>query len=164
MSVETNTPKSPEAAPQQPQQQPVVVQQIVTQRSLNGLGGWLAFWMVVFSFVALSYLISFFGVIESNAGTALGVTSLIFMPVMSIGLIASVVLIAMRKRLARIVTVSTLALIAVFGIINISIAASQAVYSSFAANAGGIVAIIIMLGLIALYFMLSERVKQTLIK
>lgn len=63
-------PEAPAAQPQfAPQQQQV--QYIVSERSLEGVGGWLIFWIIVFILGGIGYIMVFFTGIEAGSTEAL---------------------------------------------------------------------------------------------
>ena len=177
-------PMQPQPMMQQPQQyaqQPV--QYIMMEQSVKGVGGWLIFWLILFGLAALSYIIAFFTSMLTLS-TAIGVVALIFTPLLAGGYIASVVMIAMEKKIGKLLTWITLGVSAIYTTINmivsyitVSNVAQQYDYSyrygtSYASDGvaqalpvliGMIVATIVAHGLVALYFVLSKRVKETLV-
>lgn len=174
------TPPAP--APEQPAQaqpQPMVQQQyVVMQQSLKGVGGWLIFWLIVFSIAAVSYIYAFFTslVIPSGFGVdGIKVVTLLFTPFLAVGYLATVVMISMQKKLGKLLAFGTLGLSALYTTISSIItyvSATNAVssYSSYDSTSttlpiliGGILVSLVIHGLIALYFILSRRVKETLV-
>lgn len=161
--TQVQSPASPEQAPQ-----PQVIQQYVVQeKSLKGLGGALIFWMIVFTLYVIGSISLFTNALAGSADdTAVKVVTLLFTPFLAVAFTAAVVLIALQKKLAVMVTFIALGLAAVYGTIN-SIAtftssnsdSDEAVPSLIA----GILISYLVLGLVALYFVVSKRVKQTLI-
>jgi hypothetical protein len=160
----TPTPEAPRAqAPAQPAQAPQI-QYIVTERSLDGIGGWLIFWIIVFSLTGVGFIIAFFAAISSGFTSGTDINAAIFTPFLAIGYIGSVVLIALRKKLARLTSVGTLALNGLFGAVGTIIAATTAAYAPpLAVTVGGVLASLVIAGLISLYFLLAKRVTQTLV-
>jgi hypothetical protein len=153
-------------APQQPgvpYQQPVQVQYVVSQQSLEGLGGWLMFWVVIFSLTGIGYITTFFGSIQ-HGGTAAATLALIFTPLLAGLYIASVVLIALRKKLGKWFSIGTLGVSALYITIGVIIAVSQSGTSEMAVVAGTILVNIVLHGLFALYFIVSKRVQLTLVR
>jgi hypothetical protein len=171
-----NKPNQPEnkapiqgAAPMQawPEQtpSPVKIQYVVAQKSLNGIGGWLIFWLVVFSIGGIGEIMSFFTMIANGATSATDVLFIIFAPIIAVGYIGSVVLIAMRKKLAKLTSIAAISVMSLYSILNVIITTSQN-YSdgqNITTTIGGIIGSLIMTGLLILYFMTSKRVRQTLV-
>ena len=153
-------------APQQPgvpYQPPVQVQYVVSQQSLEGLGGWLMFWVVVFSLSGIGYITTFFNSIQYG-GTAAATLALIFTPILAGLYIGSVVLIALRKKLGKWLSIGTLAISALYITIGIIVAVSEASRVEIAAVVGSILVNIVLHGLFALYFIVSKRVNLTLVR
>ena len=151
----------PEQAPQM--QQPTTpdtqsfqdtpkVQYVVAQKSLEGIGGWLAFFLVIFGLNAIYYLAQTF---QTPAGvhTFTG-------PILFAAYLASTVLIAMRKKTALWAVYATLALSFIVGIINIVTDKNAPEASELI---GGILVSLVAHGLLGLYFYVSKRVKATLV-
>lgn len=174
-------PQQPAAMPpaMQPMQQQNV-QYVVMQKSLEGIGGWLIFWLILFSLFAIGSVTMFFSAMVANdMSTAAKVVMLIFTPALAVGFIASIVYIAMQKKLAKLITLISLGIYALYGTIGLIVnyvapaqKASSSYYSSTSTSSdltfpGLIAAIlvnILIFGLISLYFLLSKRVKATLVK
>lgn len=156
--------------------------------NLNGVKGWLAFFMVMFFIWGGVNVLLFFAYIATLLG---GVTSA---PVIT-GAIGSVVVgaleittgvcIAMRKRLGRQMAYITTLAMAVMSIItnlvtmftflgstDVSYSSSYVSYSFISTSdsmtislyVGSIIISLVECGLIALYFYKSQRVKETLIE
>lgn len=175
-------PVPPQQAPMQPAMQPMQqqnVQYVVMQRSLEGIGGWLIFWLILFSLFAIGSISMFFGaMVSSEMSTPAKVVTLIFSPLLAIGSTASVVYIAMQKKLAVLITLISLGIYAIYGVTNLIVGfVSPNITSSYYSDPdsttlqltvpGLIAAILVNLlifGLISLYFILSKRVKATLVK
>lgn len=166
--MENNNDKAPSAAKpttheaQAPQPQ---VQYIVTEQSLEGLGGWLIFWMVVFAIAGLGYIVAFFAIFETAdyANVATTVTNAIFFPLLAVGYITSVVLMALRKKLARLVSIITLGVAGVASSVTVIVQSSTSYFApSIAATVGLVLTALVGSGLIILYFVLSKRVQKTL--
>lgn len=166
----SNTP----AAPAQPQQQPTQewqqtppenakVQYVVAQKSLDGIGGWLAFWLVIFALNGVGYITMFFNDLTGGLQNASQVVSVIFSPVLAVAYLASVALIALRKKLGIWVSMATIGVATVNSIVNTIVAASSD-SSAIGPYVGLVVAQIVVGGLLALYFYQSKRVKATLVK
>lgn len=169
-----NTQNQPEPqVTQQPEQvqppQPQVVQQYVVQeKSLQGIGGALVFWMIVFALYAVGSITMFTNALVSSADdTATKVVTLLFTPFLATAFIAAVIMIALQKKVAVLVTFAALGLAAVYGTIN-SITTfaggNQDSNEAIPTLVAGILISYIVLGLVALYFIVSKRVKQTLVK
>jgi hypothetical protein len=161
-SVETN----PVAPPvQQWSAQPPAqaqVQYVVAKKSLDGVGGWLMFWLVVFALCGLAYIATFFSVIGQSTFDAKSVLSLVFSVVLAVGFIASVVFIALRKKLGKLISVATIGVATLYAIINTIIISAQS-SKSVSSVVGGLVIGAVIGGLAVLYFFVSKRVKETLI-
>lgn len=176
-------PQQPVAV-QQPMQQ---VQYVVMQQSLKGVGGWLIFWLICFGLAAIAYIWAFFAAML-NLSAAISVVMLIFSPILAVWYIASIVLISMQKRIGKIITWVTLGVSAISSVVTTIVSyvtVSDAVrsydryasyydsystysYSSAAEKAlplviATIIVSIVAHALIALYFFLSKRVKETLV-
>lgn len=185
--VQPVAPVPPQAYAQAPQpvgMPPQPTQYIVMQQSLKGVGGWLIFWLICFGFAAIGYIYSFFASML-NLSSAPAIVSLIFAPLLAAGYITSIVLIAMQKRLGRLLTWITLGVSAVFSVVNTIVAyvtVSSAArsfdtyyssYSSYSTSSvvekslplviATILVSLVVHALIALYFILSKRVKETLV-
>lgn len=183
--ADTKKPEVPAAAAQPTPldlgAQPPQLQYVVMQQSLQGVGGWLIFFMICFGFAALSYIMLFF-MLMPNISTAPSVIGLIFSPILAAGYIASIVTIAMQKRLGKLLTWTTLAISALYGTANAiatyamvgdaaarldsymqATVASQTTQKSLPLLVGSIIAMLTVHGLVALYFMLAKRVKETLV-
>ena len=151
------------AQPQQP------MQYVMMQQSLKGVGGWLMFFIVWFGLVALGQIAMFF-VSMMDLSLPSNVVSMIFTPILAGGYIASLVLLSMEKRIAKILSWITIGVSAVYSIVNmIVLFAAGGVDST-----GERVTVFTLLSfitlsvavhsLMALYFVLSKRVKETLVK
>lgn len=151
------------AQPQQP------MQYVMMQQSLKGVGGWLMFFIIWFGIVALSDIAMFF-IAMMNLSLPSNVVSMIFTPILAGGYIASLVLLSMEKRIAKILSWITIGVSAVYSIVNmIVLFAAGGVDST-----GERVTVFTLLSfitlsvavhsLMALYFVLSKRVKETLVK
>lgn len=130
------------------------VQYVVMQKSLEGLGGWLAFFLVIFALSAIGYFSSTF---SSDFG--LGSVLNLFL---AVGYLVSVVMIALRKRSALWAVYTTLTLSFLSAVVNVTILAEKK--GEAGEIAGVIVSTLIFHGLLALYFYVSKRVKATLVK
>jgi hypothetical protein len=168
--------------------QPAQIQYVVAQQSLDGIAGMLVFWIVVFSLTAITMASTFFAYAfnpELNS-TGSGIVTIIFAPLIAAACLYAVFLIASRKKLAIKVSIAAIGIMVLQSIIStivISATAStiiddlsressmptetliQATQSSLVGTAiGAIVATLVYGGLVALYFLTSKRVKQTLVK
>ena len=182
-----------ETVQQQPQAQTPAgqqnVQYVVQEKSLKGVGGWLIFFMICFGFAAVYGLIGFFvslaAVVEGSASAPL-IVNLIFTPLIAAASVLAIVYTAMQRKLGKLVSMGAYALGAVYSTILIpvttiagcnaynSVVNSYSYYGAQATDcpgAGGWVGIIggilvswVISGLFALYFVLSKRVKATLVK
>lgn len=200
----TPTPETPPEAPavvpeapqvQQPTGQPVV-QQVLMERSLKGVGGWLAFFAVIFGLGGAGEIMSFFTALATGTGAS-KVLTLIFAPILAILLITTVVFIAMQKKLGKLLALVTIGVSAVYGVINSIISyidaqsslskvqeqcsQMQSQYNSYYAPSEGlnnacnvasntlpiligtILVGLVLSALVALYFVQSRRVKETLV-
>ena len=137
------------------------VQYVVAQKSLDGIGGWLIFWLFVFASAGIVAIIGFFTLLGKNTGTSAEVQSLIFSPILAIGYLASVVLIALRKRLGIWTSIGTVGVATLSSIISVIIAGDNS--SNVSTLIGIIIAQLVFGGLMALYFFSSKRVKATLV-
>ncbi|MDO5343581.1 MAG: hypothetical protein Q4F02_01600 [Candidatus Saccharibacteria bacterium] len=180
MATKTTPETTEQAAPAPVQASPQPqVQYVMMEKSLKGVGGWLIFWMILFSFAAISYISAFFAAML-NLSSAASIIMLIFAPLLAIGYVASVVTMAMEKRIGKLLTWVTLGVSAVHSVI-VLIVSYVTSYSSYSRYDYGysysrtsdkelpmlIAMILISLlvhGLIALYFILSRRIKETLVK
>jgi len=158
-------PKSPNLNPAQQQIQYV---NITNQKSLDGLSGWLMFWLIIFSIGGISFITAFFSTVFSLdvMNTSAGVITAIFALPLAITYLLSVVLIALHKKFAITTSIAAFVIATLYISINIIVTAAEA--SSYEASnigvpIGMIITTIVTNGLFALYFMVSKRVKQTLI-
>jgi len=155
-----------QAAPQPqpvapPPAQPQQVQYVVSERSLHGVGGWLAFWLVIFSILTISGIYSF---VTAISGEGSGDTTMqaIFMPLLAIGSGATVVLVAMQKQLGKLVATGTIGVWALYSMISVMTDTDPS--KTVALKTASVLANVVLFGLIVLYFWTSKRVKQTLTK
>lgn len=134
------------------QQQPKV-QYVVMQKSLEGLGGWLALLLVIFVLSAIGYISSTFR-IPAGLHTATD-------PLLAIGYITAVVMIALRKKTALWVAYATIILSFLVSVINTLITANSSKVGDLIST---IIISLVFHGLLALYFYVSKRVKATLVR
>lgn len=163
--AETNqTPQEPQAPVQGPAPQQNV-QYVKMEQSLEGVGGWLAFWLVMFALGGIGMITAFFSSITATTMNSEVVTTLIFSPLLAVGGIAAAVLIAMRRKLALMFVYATLALSALFSIVGqIIVAADSSSSNNVPVLVGSILVTLVMIGLVGLYFYQSKRVKATLVE
>lgn len=166
----TVVPEAPAATVAEPVQQwssqppaNAQVQYVVAHKSVEGLGGWLMFWLVVFAIAGLSFTTSFFTALGVGASDANGIAYLIFAPLMGAAYLASVVFIAMRKKLAKLLAISAIGLSTLYAVVSSIIDMTTNTSGNFGSEIGGLVGVLISGGLIALYFIVSKRVKATLV-
>jgi len=165
---ETNQPVQAPAPQQpwgeQPPAKPSQVQYVVEKKSLEGLSGWLAFWMVVFSLAALGSLGTFFAVLNDGVNTPEKTIIAIFSPILGAAFLASVTLIAMRKSLGKWLSIASLGVAAIYSVLNIMIVpAEDATDNTVTMKIGSVVTSLVFSGLFILYFLVSKRVKATLV-
>ena len=171
-----------------------VVQYVVQEKSLTGLGGWLIFWMILFGLYSVSFLIAFFiclaGTVEaglpSGAGGAIVVETMIFGVLICVAYVLATIFIALQKKIARLLSFISIGLTSLYIIVICFTAmAIQSCHTSYSYDylyptsqqvcsgigAGGVILLVgvilgalIYTGLVSLYFIMSKRVKQTLIK
>ena len=141
---------------------------IVNQKSVDGLGGWLMFWLVAFALYGLGYMTFFFGVLATPDvfKESFGVVSVIFLPIMAVAFIGSAVLIAMRKKLAVLTSAAAFGTGALYWSTMMVISALKSdtpTAQKVPLIIGIVLTILVANGLYALYFFVSKRVKATLI-
>lgn len=142
-------PVAPQSFENVPQGQPV--QYVVAKKSLEGVSGWLAVWVVIAGLGGIGYIANALG--ESEA---LGMPAPIAL-LLGVAFFATAVLIAMRKKIAKEAAIGS---IAASALVAIGTTLSEGVD-----NAASIILInLLFAGLVSLYFLQSERVKQTLTK
>ena len=157
--------QTPAPVPVDPQVAPVEgqkVQYVITQNSLNGLSGWLLFFMIFFALIGIGGVSMFFDGLAAGVNTSDDLVKVIFGPLLSASFLASLILIALRKKIAIPVTYAAYAVFAVYTIALTLI--SQDSTETAGVKVGSILTGIIIYGLLALYFKQSRRVKETLIK
>lgn len=147
----------------QPQAAPV--QYVVMAESLKGIKGWLLFFTICFALSGIAYITVFFTAML-DLSTASAIVNLIFAPLVAAASIASTVLIAMQKKIAKWVAIGTLGIYALFSTVNVivqfAVGASDAA-SSAPLLISAILVSLVLYGLWMLYFVTSKRVKETLI-
>lgn len=163
--MEPNKPSAP-AAPADPQVAPAPnqkVQYVITQQSLNGIGGWLLFFMVVFGVVGIAEIGIFFSGLESGVNTPSDTLAVIFAPILAVGYLASLVLMAMRKKIALLFVYGAIGASALYSTLA-QLLTNDNGENSVTMKVSGIIVGLVMYGLWALYFRQSRRVKETLLK
>lgn len=161
-----NKQTAPQQTPPDPQVAPAPNQKteyVITQKSLNGLGGWLLFFLVVFALMGIGEITTFFQLLDSGVKNTTDTIMVVFAPLLAISLLTSVVLMAMRKKLALVAVYTAVALLALDSIM-IQLVVTSGKGSSLALKISGAITSVIFCGLLALYFRQSRRVKETLVK
>lgn len=132
------------------QQQPKI-QYVVAQKSLEGIGGWLAFFLVIFALNSIGFFMSIFNGQEG--------IHIFTDPILALAFLACVVLIALRKKVALWAIYGTIVLAF---IVNAITQMTNPLNTETATIAGTIIGMLIGYGLIGLYFFSSKRIKATL--
>ena len=163
-----NTPYEQQTVNQQyfAQPQAAPVQYVVMAESLKGIKGWLAFLDILMGIGGVLFMMVFFGSL-SDINTAFGAVSVIFSPIVSILSITTVILINLQKKIARYFSIASyMAGAAYLSTLQIVLFASETRSSSkdITACIAGIVLYLLTSILLSLYFILSKRVKETLVK
>jgi hypothetical protein len=159
VTPEQTTPPDPQVAPVPGQK----VQYVITQHSLNGIGGWLLFFLVIFTLIGIGSIGLFFDGLDKGISTAAETIEVVFAPLLAVGFLASVVLIAMRKKVAVMATYVSIAVMALYSAMS-TLVSNDDESDSLAIKISGILIAFVFYGLFALYFKQSRRVKETLIK
>lgn len=160
-----NTPYEQQPVSQQyfAQPQAAPVQYVVMAESLKGVKGWLMFFVVCFVIGSLVNTAVFFQAIM-NLSQPENVISLIFSPILVVLAICAVVFITMQKRFGKWLAVATIATAGLGNVANaVVIYASGRSGVEVSAFITGIVTMLIVEGLVILYFFASRRVKETLV-
>lgn len=147
----------------QPQAAPV--QYVVMAESLKGIKGWLAFLTILMGLGSILFTLVFFGSLL-DISTAAGVVSVIFAPVVAILSIAAVILINLQKKIARYFSIASYMTGAAYlSVLQIVLSASEpSSDSNNVTTCIAVVALFLLTGaLMSLYFILSRRVKETLV-
>ena len=147
----------------QPQAAPV--QYVVMAESLKGIKGWLAFLTILMGLGGILFTLVFFGSLL-DISTAAGVVSVIFAPVVAILSIAAVILINLQKKIARYFSIASYMTGAAYlSVLQIVLSASEpSSDSNNITTCIAVVALFLLTGaLMSLYFILSRRVKETLV-
>ena len=140
----------------QPQAAPV--QYVVMAESLKGVRGWLLFFTICFGIAGISYAGAFFAAMEEA-----DIATLLFTPILAALAITTTVMIAMEKKLGRWLAIATYVATAIYSIVT-TIIGSLDKGESAAIMMSSIIGGVIGTGLFSLYFVVSKRVKETLIK
>lgn len=173
-------------APGTPVAQPVAgaapvqqVQYVKMEQSVEGIGGWLLFFMICFGLAGMGFIMNFFMSIASSSFGGPQIVALIFSPILAGGFITSVVMLAMQKKIGILITYATLGVALLNSIIGsiVSYSAAKSVTNSIdlyigtstsdyvlPTLIGTILVSIVSYGLIGLFFHLSKRVKATITK
>lgn len=131
--------------------------------SLKGVKGWLMFFVICFVIGGIGNVGMFFQAVM-NLSQPENIITLIFAPILAVLSICAVVFITMQKRLGKWLAVAALI---TAGISNT--ASMIALHTSGKSGEdtptliGGIITILILEGLVILYFFASRRVKETLV-
>ena len=162
-----NTPYEQQTVNQQyfAQPQAAPVQYVVMAESLKGIKGWLAFLTVLMGLGGILFTLVFFGSLL-DISTAAGVVSVIFAPVVAILSIAAVILINLQKKIARYFSIASYMTGAAYlSVLQIVLSASEpSSDSNNVTTCIAVVALFLLTGaLMSLYFILSRRVKETLV-
>ena len=147
----------------QPQAAPV--QYVVMAESLKGIKGWLAFLTILMGLGGILFTLVFFGSLL-DISTAAGGVSVIFAPVVAILSIAAVILINLQKKIARYFSIASYMTGAAYlSVLQIVLSASEpSSDSNNVTTCIAVVALFLLTGaLMSLYFILSRRVKETLV-
>ena len=160
-----NTPYEQQPVSQQyfAQPQAAPVQYVVMAESLKGVKGWLMFFVICFAIGSIGNVTIFFRAI-TDLSQPENVISLIFSPILVVLSICTVAFIVMQKRLGKWLAVAALATAGLSNIVNtIVMHVSGRSGEDTSIVISTIVTMIIIEGLIILYFFASRRVKETLV-
>ena len=165
-------------------------QYVVSEKSLQGLGGWLVFWVIVLGFYSvygiLFTFVWFASLAESSSADPNLIVAAIFTPIIAACFLTSLILISMQKKLGKLLALISFGVVGLFATVSCIVAmarqycntsytysyynsASQTTCNGASASAvimlvGVIISVWVGVGLISLYFLKSRRVQQTLIK
>ena len=141
------------------------VQYVVMANSLKGVKGWLAFLTLMLGFGGILYTLVFFGSLLKLSSPE-GATSVIFAPIIAILSITTVVLISLQKKVSRYLAIATYMTSASYlTLLQIITTSTASDYNAekIVSAVSGIFIYFIIAGLFSLYFMVSKRVKETLV-
>lgn len=141
------------------------VQYVVAAPSLKGISGWLFFFLAVFALNGIFYLFQFFTTLP-NITDSVSVINLIFSLPLAAACIATTVLIAMRKKLGKIVAIGSLGIFLIYSIVTLIVdfaGGTNPDMNEISTLIGTMLASVIANGLLILYFLVSKRVKETLV-
>lgn len=130
--------------------------------SLKGVRGWLLFFVICFGIAGLGYVTAFFASLTNLSGVE-EVVDLLFSPILATLAIATTVTIAMEKRLGKWLAIAFFGVAALYSIVD-SIATFAVRGGEATMLVSTIIAGVVGTGLFSLYFFVSKRVKETLIK
>lgn len=134
------------------------VQYVVSQQSLKGMRGWLLFFVLVSGLAAIAYV----GLmVDTYASFSSDKTAdAIFLPILIASSLATVILTAMSKKIAKFAFMAFYAVAYVYQIISVALGDKV--------DGAELVSSILIGGIwllfIVLYFLNSKRVKETLVK
>jgi hypothetical protein len=158
-----------DATAPQPQAPPQVVQQVQyvkMEKSQKGVAGWLLFFLICFVLSGLGMLSKMIYAFFTPVNSTEDVIAAIFAPLIFASALAAVVFIALQFRAARFVAITAYAIYAIYAATALIASAveSGAKDSAMAGVIIGVLTLVIISGLLALYFVISRRVKETLVK
>lgn len=133
------------------------VQYVVAQQSLKGLRGWLLFFTIVSGLAALGYI----GMLVNTFAnfSADKVADAIFIPLLVVAAVASVVLVALEKQVAKYVFIGFYVMVYLYNTVTNILGGTEAATLITNILIGGLWVLFV-----SLYFMQSKRVKETLVK
>ena len=159
------TPVEPVVPPaQQWQQAPpyqAQIQYVVAQKSLDGIGGWLMFWLVIFALASIGYVGMFFTALGQEVKAPTDTLLMIFAPILAAIYLTSTIFIAQRKKKGIITSMTAIGIGTLYQVINLIIETINE--GNVSESIGSVIAAIMFGGLMILYFVTSKRVKATLI-
>lgn len=155
--------QQPQPPLQQTDQQPQV-QYVVSQQSLEGLDGGLALWLVLFALTGIGFISAFFGALQHTDGSAGNIALLVFAIPLAVLGILSTTLIALRKKVAKWVSIATISVSALYFSLNILISTIDSPNVEYAIVAGSVLTTLIIHGFGILYFCISKRVQHNLVR
>jgi len=133
------------------------VQYVIAQQSLKGMRGWLLFFTIVSGLAALGYVTM---LVSTFADFSVEKTAdVIFLPLLLAAAVASVVFVALEKRIAKYVFIAFYGVAYLYGIISNAVMGMDVAALVSAILVGGLWVLFV-----TLYFLTSKRVKETLVK